>query len=120
MVPIRGGLRSLSGMDSLASRICLPSVRGARILAYGSRPSSVPWMSALNFGQSWNGLREHAKAVAFMVSCHVADDGAKDGVEREEPMRHLWIWKLPNGMGMVAETQKRNDSQRSRPASRSR
>ncbi len=104
MVPVRVGMRALSGMDSLANRLCLSPVCGARVLANGSRTLAVPRMPAPNLGQGWDGFRELAKTVAFVVSCHVVDDGAKDRTERKELMRHLWFWKLPNGMGMVAET----------------
>lgn len=59
---------------------------------------------APDIGHRWNGFRGNTEAVAFMVSYDVVDDGAKDGVERKEPTRNLWLRKLSNCMGMVAET----------------
>ena len=85
-------------------------VHRAKVLANGAWPAAVPQMPTPNLGQSRNCFRGYAKAVAFVVSCYVVDDGSEDGVKCKELVRHLWIWKLPNGMGVVAETQKRYDS----------
>lgn len=87
----------------------MPPVRRAKVLANGAWPVAVPRMPAPNLGQGRNCFRGYAKAVASVVSCYVVDDGAEDGFECKEPVRHLWVWKLSNGMGVVAETQERHD-----------
>ena len=62
----------------------MPSVRRAKVLADGAGSLAMPRMPTPNLGQSWNRFREYAKAVAFVVSCHVVDDGAEDGIKRKE------------------------------------
>ena len=34
---------------------------------------------------------------------NVADDGAEVGHQRQEPVRHLWVRQLSDGVGMVAQ-----------------
>ncbi len=84
MVPVRGGLRALSGMDPLARGVCMPPVRRAKVLANGAWPIAVPRMPTPNLGQSRDCFRGYAKVVAFVVSCDVVDDGAEDGVKCKE------------------------------------
>lgn len=56
-----------------------------------------------------NGIRGNTQTLAFMVSYHVVDDGPKIRIERKELVRHVWIWKLSDGMGMASETAQRHD-----------
>ena len=38
-----------------------------------------------------------------MVSRYMVDDGAEDRVERQESVRHLRVWELSNGLGVVTQ-----------------
>src|ERR1019366_720921 len=50
--------------------------------------------------------------------CHVADDGSENGRQCQEPLRHLRIRQLSDGVGVVAETSQCDDSRGSRTPDR--
>ena len=68
------------------------------------------WSSGVR--DSGIGFRRQSQAAAFVVPCHVADDGAEDRAECQEPVRHLRIRQLSDRLGVAAKASERDGEKR--------
>ena len=93
-------MREVSGVDSVAGWFCVSGMRGDEGMAHRARAVALPGVPATEFGHRRDGVCRQPQAAAAVVSCHVADDGAEDGPQRQEPVRHLRVWQLSDGVGV--------------------
>ena len=120
MVFERGGLCEISGVDSVARRIRVSWMWRLLGVAHRARTVARRGLRAPEFAHRRNRLCGQPQAVAPLVPCAVADDGAKNRALRQKPVRHPRVWQLPDGLRVVAQAAQRHGVRGARTPPRAR